>query len=131
METKKISSLIKRIKKFNDSRGWKPVPQDVAKSIVLEAAELLEHFQWDEGKTDLVGKDMTEIKYEVADVFWYLVIFCHRSGIDLAEAIEMKMIHNEEKYPLVAFAGQHNQEFYMAQKKKYRELKKAQNAGQK
>jgi len=124
MDAAKLDDLIKKITIFNDTRGWKPVPQDIAKSIVLESAELLEHFQWDGGKTDLEGKDLKEIKYEVADVFWYLIIFCHRSGIDLAEAVEMKMVHNEEKYPLEMFAGKHNHDFYISQKKKYRQQKK-------
>jgi len=111
---------------FNHLRGWHPLPQDIAKSIVIEAAELLEHFQWDGGKnpvdkSKLDGKNITEIKFEVADVFWYLTIFCHETGIDIVDALEQKYKHNEEKYPEKMFAGKNNDEFYYAQKKKYRQ----------
>lgn len=128
METKKLEKIINKITEFNNQRGWHPSPQDIAKSVVIEAAELLEHFQWDGGKnppedSKLDGKDLKEIKFEVADVFWYLIIFCHETGIDFAEALELKYAHNEEKYPAKMFAGHQNDEFYFAQKKKYRQLK--------
>jgi len=124
MNSKKLEELINKISKFNHDRGWDPHAQDIAKSIVLEAAELLEHFQWDGGKTiGVEGKNLLEIKHEVADVFWYLVIFCQKTGIDLSEAVELKYLHNEEKYPAEKFLGKHNHDFYMSQKKKYRQNK--------
>ncbi len=124
MSKTKLETLIKKITEFNQIRGWRSSPQNIAKSVVIEAAELLEHFQWDNAeKTGLEDKDITEIKYEVADVFWYLVNFCNESGIDLSEAVELKMAHNEIKYPQTEFPGKHNDEFYKAQKKKYRQQK--------
>ncbi len=126
MDSPKLEKLIEKIIQYNHDRGWDPHPQDISKSIVLESAELLEHFQWDGGKTSgIEGKDILEIKHEVADVFWYLVLFCHKTGINLAEAIELKYLHNEKKYPADMFAGKHNHDFYMAQKNKYRLSKKA------
>lgn len=113
---------------FNAARGWGASPQDLAKSIVIESAELLEHFQWDasskEINLDITKKNLQEIKYEVADVFWYITIFCHRTNIDLSEAVAAKLQHNEEKYPASKFAGKHNHDFYISQKMKYRAAKK-------
>ena len=48
-----MQNLIKKISRFNDVRGWNPLPSDIAKSIVIEAAELLEKFQWDESDNKL------------------------------------------------------------------------------
>lgn len=128
MDTKKLKQIITKIIEFNHLRGWHPAPQDIAKSVVIESAELLEHFQWDGRSASpdkpLEGKDVKEIKYEVADVFWYLINFCHETGIDITEALEMKYEHNQEKYPAAAFSGKHNEEFYYSQKKKYRQAKK-------
>lgn len=126
--SKKLDDLVPQIITFAKERGWNPVAGDLAKSIVLEGAELLEHFQWD-GSSSRLGddysqKDMTEIKHEVADVFWYLAEFCDEMGIDLAEAVQIKMEHNAQKYPKEKFAGKHNSEFYKAQKAKYRANKK-------
>ncbi len=129
MTSNKLDDLIPKILTFAQERGWKPVAQDLAKSVVLEAAELLEHFQWDSGSkksaTDYSQKDLKEIKHEVADVFWYLVEFCNEMNIDLVEAVELKMKHNEEKYPKEMFNDHHNDKFYREQKAKYRASKKS------
>lgn len=121
---KKFQERIDAILKYNKIRGWdKTKPEDLAKSIVLESAELLEHYQWDASARRLKRKktkDKVEIMYEVADIFWYLIIFCKEMKIDLVEALEKKMKYNEEKYPKTMFNGKHNQEFYLSQKKKYR-----------
>lgn len=129
MDPKRLEAIYSKIIEFNTKRGWLPLPQDVAKSICIESAELLEHFQWDGGKIPpaedkLSGKDLTEIKYEVADVLWYLIIFCHVTGIDFAEALELKHAHNQKKYPEDMFAGKQNPSLYYSQKQKYRVMKK-------
>jgi NTP pyrophosphatase (non-canonical NTP hydrolase) len=129
MDEKRLKVIMDKALEFNHIRGWHPTPQDIAKSVVIEAAELLEHFQWDGGKnppeeSKLAGKDLLEIKYEVADVFWYLINFCNETGIDLAEALELKYAHNEEKYPAKKIVEQSNNDYYFSQKKKYRQIKK-------
>lgn len=128
INSEKIDELVTKILTFGHERGWRPVAGDLAKSIVLEGAELLEHFQWDGSSsrlsTDYSAKDMKEVKNEVADVFWYLIEFCDEMGIDLTEAVETKYKHNAEKYPVEKFAGKHNDEFYRSQKAKYRAEKK-------
>jgi len=97
-----------------------PVPADSAKSVVIEAAELLECFQWDETDKKRNPKNWEEIGLEVADVFWYLVTFCHHAGLDLGECVEKKITHLEKKYPAKMFQGKHNEEFYQKRKRKYR-----------
>jgi dCTP diphosphatase len=124
-----MEELIDRVVKFNRARGWNPTPADIAKSITIEAAELLEHFQWDESNRKLQiektkQKDWDEIGSEVADVLCYLITFCDQSGIDIAEVLAKKLAKNEEKYPESKFNGKHNEAFYRQQKKKYREGRK-------
>lgn len=122
-----LNDLIKRIKEFNKARSWTPVSSDIAKSMVIEASELLEHFQWDESDKDIKGtqpKDWERIGEEVADVFWYLVTFCHSADISLEQVVEDKISKNEEKYPAKMFNGKHNDKFYKEQKQKYREARR-------
>lgn len=123
-----LQECIEKILEYNKIRGWNQAPEDLSKSIVLEGAELLGHFQWDasarRSKARKKVRNLEEIRHEVADIFWYLTLFCKQAKIDLVEALEIKMEHNEKKYPAEMFAGTHNSEFYHAQKKKYRQAKK-------
>lgn len=118
-----LDNLTKKIIEFNKARGWIEECSDIAKSIVIESAELLEHFQWDESYKEIRenrSKDWEKIGDEVADIFWYLVEFCDSAGLDLKKVVESKMTKNEKKYPVEMFKGKHNNEFYMEQKRKYR-----------
>jgi NTP pyrophosphatase (non-canonical NTP hydrolase) len=82
---------------FREARDWgrHHTPENLAKSICIEAAELLECYQW--GDEDL---DPYNIEEEVADVTIYLLLFCHEAGVDLERAIINKVKYNGEKYPL-------------------------------
>lgn len=116
--------LFNKIVVYNDIRGWKQKPSDLAKSIMIEGAELLEHFQWDETSSkSAADKNWEEIGFEVADVMWYLVMFCDRAGINLQEVLEKKYQKNELKFPAEKFAKGGNVKFYKDQKKMYREAK--------
>ncbi len=88
---------VKRIKKFSDDRNFNQFhsPANLAKSISIEANELLECFQWDE-----VNYDLSEVKDEIADVSVYIVDLCLKLGLDLDEIINKKMDKNEAKYPV-------------------------------
>lgn len=125
---KKLSDLFERVIQFNQARGWNPVAQDIAKSIIIEAAELLELYQWDTSDRNLGSnpkpKDADKLKAEVADIIWYVITFCHETGINLADAVEYKLKHNEEKYPAKMFNGHHNDEFYKKRKAEYCQNKK-------
>ena len=122
----KLDILISKIISFNKARGWTPTQVDIAKSVVIEAAELLEKYQWDESDKNIKGiesKNYEELGEEVADVFWYLVTFCNAANIDLAEVIKDKIEKNEKKYPEDKFNGKHNDKFYKSQKREYRQQK--------
>lgn len=123
LNSQKLEKIHQKILNFNAPRGWKPSPQSLAKSVVIEAAELLEHFQWDNDDTPLDKKDLKEVGYEIADVFWYLFELADMMNIDLVESLERKYLHNDEKYPAKEFNGKENPDFYYSQKKKYRQDK--------
>ena len=109
-----------KIKSFLSARGWGKDPSaDLAKSIVIEAAELLEHFQWGTNEEKQL-KNIEEITMEVADVFMYLMMLCIRNKIDLVDAVDKKLSKLEVKYPVEMFNGKHNEEVYRSQKRKYR-----------
>ena len=86
---------LERIRKFSDDRDWHRFhsPANLAKSISIEAGELLECFQWDEEHYDLEA-----VKDEVADVFVYCIDLMDRLGLDIDETINRKMAKNEAKY---------------------------------
>ena len=89
------------ILKFRDDRNWKQFhnPKDLAISISLEAAELLEVFQW--SGADLECRDkLDKIKEELADVVNYAVLMADACGRDLDEIVREKVRRNEEKYPV-------------------------------
>jgi len=92
---------IDMILKFRDDRNWKQfhTPKDLAISICLEAAELLEVFQWSGPDVNCEEK-MDKIKEELADVTNYCVLMADACGLDLDEIIQAKIKMNEEKYPV-------------------------------
>lgn len=89
-----------RINQFRDERNWRQFhnEKDLALSIMLEASELLEVFQW---KTAEEGvKDIEQIKDELADVLIYSYMLADNLDLDIDELIERKLIKNNEKYPV-------------------------------
>ncbi len=104
-----IKALTQKIKKFRDDRDWLQFHnhKDMALSLVLEAAEVLEHFQWkkpEEVETH-ARKCKTEIAEELADVAMYLLELADNLGINLSEAIELKLHKNAQKYPIKKARG--------------------------
>jgi len=106
-----IKEITENIKKFRDERDWLQFHnhKDMALSLVLEAAEVLEHFQWkspDEvASHGKMHKD--EISEELADVAMYLFELADNLGIDLRKAIESKLKKNARKYPIAKAKGRH------------------------
>ena len=88
---------IERIRKFTEDREWDQFhsPANLAKSIVIEAAELLECFQWSDEEYDL-----QHVKEELADVMVYCQNLLDKLGLDADEIINMKMTQNEVKDPV-------------------------------
>src|SRR5688500_18898115 len=104
-----LTATIQRIRAFRDARDWMQFhnPKNLACSIVIEAAELLELFQWktaEESET-LVQTRREAISQELADVAVYVLELADNLGIDLLEAIERKMALNEAKYPVEKARG--------------------------
>ena len=89
---------------FRDERHWKQFhnPKDVALSLALEVAEVLEHFQWKNGKEleEYAKTHKNDIADEIADVFNWVLILSHDLGIDIARASEKKLMKNKLKYPV-------------------------------
>ena len=101
-----MEEIQRRLRKFSDQREWGRfhTPRNLATSISLEAAELLEKFQW---KLDdkLSKKELEEIKEEAADVFIYLLEFCRITNIDLIAASKAKIATNAKRYPISKSKG--------------------------
>ncbi|RHP82706.1 nucleotide pyrophosphohydrolase [Roseburia sp. AM59-24XD] len=93
---------INRIRKFTEDRDWDQFhsPANLAKSIVIEAAELLECFQWSDEEYDL-----QHVKEELADVIVYSQNLLDKLGLDADEIVNMKMTMNEAKYPVEKAKG--------------------------
>ena len=97
-----IKELQKIITNFRDKRDWKQfhAPKNLAVSISIESAELLEHFQWSDE-----CKDKKEIAYEMVDVLAYLLLLAEECDIDLEKAFLEKMKINKKKYPVEKSKG--------------------------
>ena len=99
-----IKRLTKDLIDFRNERDWEQFhnPKDLALSLVLEAAEVLEHFQWKNDKElhDYAKTHKDDIGEELADVFNWVLIMCHDLGIDIAKASEKKIEKNKKKYPV-------------------------------
>ena len=93
---------IKRIRKFSEDRDWDQFhsPANLAKSISIEANELLECFQWSDNNYDI-----NEVKEELADVMVYCVDMLDKLNLDADEIINAKMDKNEAKYPVEKARG--------------------------
>ena len=96
-EIKMKQETIDRIRKFVSDRDWNQfhTPSNMAKSIAIEAAELLECFQWSDTEYDL-----QHVKEELADVMVYCQDMLDALGLDADEIVNMKMDQNEAKYPV-------------------------------
>ena len=93
---------IKRIRKFSEDRDWDQFhsPANLAKSISIEANELLECVQWSDDNYDI-----NEVKEELADVMVYCVDMLDKLNLDADEIINAKMDKNEAKYPVEKARG--------------------------
>ncbi|MDD4238430.1 MAG: nucleotide pyrophosphohydrolase [Desulfotomaculaceae bacterium] len=99
-EVYSVNHLIQKLIEFRDQRDWKQFhnPKDLAISLVLEASELLENFQW-KSSEQAVREKSKGIEEEMADVFTYLLLLSNEMGIDLEQAVIDKVAKNAEKYP--------------------------------
>ena len=93
----KLDLLLQRIDKFNKDRDWDKfhTPSNLAKSISIEANELLECFQWNDNEYDLES-----VKEELADVLNYCLQMAQVLNVDVIDIINTKMDKTEKKYPV-------------------------------
>ncbi len=97
----RLEELLKRIDKFNKDRDWDQFhsPVNLAKSISIEANELLECYQWSD------NANIEEVKEELADVMNYCLQMAISLNIDPIDIINKKMDKNEKKYPVEKAKG--------------------------
>ena len=92
-----IRIILEKLIKFRDERNWKQfhTPENLAKSISIEANELLENYQWGSEHADIEN-----VKEEVADIFGYILLLCKELDIDLLDVTNKKIEINNKKYPV-------------------------------
>ena len=106
-----VAELVKLVDDFIVERQWEPFhdPKNLSSSIAIEAAELMEHFQWlRSDQLDPVKDDpekMARIREELADIMAYVLSFASTMGIDLSSALAEKMEKNALKYPAMEYRG--------------------------
>ena len=98
-----LEGLVKQIRTFVDERDWEQFhsTKNLAMALVVEAAELVEIFQWmtEADSLNLSAEDKQRAEHEVADVMVYLIRIADRLDIDLFSAVERKLSINRQKYP--------------------------------
>src|SRR3989304_3854881 len=109
--TTTVAELRQIVAEFVAERDWSQFhsPKNVSMALAIEAAELMEHFQWltTEASRQVVDdpQKLSAISEEIADVVGYSIALANELGIDLASAIRAKMVKNAEKYPADKFRG--------------------------
>lgn len=104
-----LQTLTLALRQFAQARDWAQFhsPKNLASALSVEAAELLEHFQWltEAQSRKLAEPVKAEVAAEAADVLLYLLQLCDKLNIDLLEAARLKMIVNGDKYPVASARG--------------------------
>jgi NTP pyrophosphatase (non-canonical NTP hydrolase) len=106
-----LKDLQTKVIAFRDVRDWRQFhnPKDVALSLVLEATEVMEHFQW-KSSAEIevhIKKNRGAIGDELADVLYWVLLMASDLNIDLATVLDQKMKKNEKKYPVKKSKGRH------------------------
>jgi dCTP diphosphatase len=106
-----VAELRRAVAEFVDARDWRQFhnPKNLAMSIAIEAAELMEHFQWldlpESGRIDESSDAKREIREELADVLCYVLSLANALEIDVSSALRDKLVKNAAKYPAERFRG--------------------------
>lgn len=112
-ETTTIAQMRALVQRFVDERQWQKFhsPKNLSMALAIEAAELMEHFQWLERDASYAIVDdpakLAQAADELADVVAYGCALANALQIDLSNAIRAKMLKNEEKYPADAYRGRY------------------------
>jgi dCTP diphosphatase len=104
-----LESLTDALRRFAAQRDWDQFhsPKNLAAALTVEAAELLEHFQWltEEQSRNLTADKRMAVSHELADVLLYLLQIADKLQIDLVAAAEQKLELNASKYPVAQARG--------------------------
>ena len=109
-----VAELREVVRRFVEERDWKQFhsPKNLSMSLAIEAAELMEHFQWiDAAESRRVGDDpakLAEVRDEMADVLCYLLAIANELEIDVSGAMREKMVKNAVKYPAELSRGRYD-----------------------
>lgn len=104
-----LDSLTEQLRAFAQNRDWDQFhsPKNLSMALSVEAAELLEHFQWltEHESLNLSASQHEQVALEMADVFIYLLRLADKLDIDLLEIAQRKIVLNEQKYPAEKVRG--------------------------
>jgi NTP pyrophosphatase (non-canonical NTP hydrolase) len=104
-----LEQIKTRLRDFAAARDWDQFhsPKNLAMALIVEAAELVEHFQWltEDQSQSLPPDKLAEVEQEIADIQIYLIRLADKLGIDLEQAINAKIELNEKKYPAEKVRG--------------------------
>lgn len=109
--TTTLAELRELVRRFVAERDWEQfhAPKNLSMSLAIEAAELMEHFQWiDMAESRRAGDDaakLAAIREEIADVLCYALALANALNLDLSDAVRDKMVKNAAKYPAFASRG--------------------------
>lgn len=112
-ESTTLADLREVVRQFVDERDWQQFhsPKNLSMALAIEAAELMEHFQWitPEASRELRGEKeaLTAVAEELADIFCYTLAVANELDIDLSQALRDKMIKNRQKYPADEYRGRY------------------------
>jgi NTP pyrophosphatase (non-canonical NTP hydrolase) len=107
-----MHELIKKIKQFREERDWDRYhsPKNLAMALSVEAAELVEHFQWltQQESRNLPDDKLDQVRDEIGDILIYLANLSEKLGIDPVQAAHAKIEKNQLKYPAAIVRGKHS-----------------------
>ena len=120
-DSDRLDVLLERLRAFVAERDWEQFhsPKNLAMAMIVEAAELLEHFQWatEQESRELSPEKLAEVEQEIADTFVYLLRLSDVLGVDLIDVAQRKMDINARKYPVEKVKGRNNKySFYQNEK---------------
>jgi len=104
-----LEQIKTRLREFAAERDWDQFhsPKNLAMALIVEAAELVEHFQWltEEQSQALPPEKLAEVEQEIADIQIYLIRIADKLGVDMEKAVNAKIELNEKKYPAEKVRG--------------------------
>lgn len=111
-----LAELRATVREFVDARDWQQFhsPKNLSMALAIEAAELMEHFQWITPEASRAIRDrpekLAEVGEELADVICYALAIANELGLDVSDTLRDKMRRNERKYPAAEYRGRYGPE---------------------